>query len=83
MFQAVQKDFRRGHNKRDPEEVHTKLRLNRSLGTLPLAHSYVEGLSAVRTKPKVFFQQLAHFSCQALTRRAVITPSTRSIAFKT
>ena len=67
-LKAVQKDRREGRSKREPEAY---------------IFRYVEGLSEARTNPTVLFNRLTYFSCQALTRLAVITPSTRSIAFNT
>jgi hypothetical protein len=50
-MRMMKKSFQQGRSKRGPEEVHTKLRLNRSLSikcerirSLPPVKSYVDGL---------------------------------------
>jgi hypothetical protein len=68
-LQNGQKDFRQGRSEREPEEVHTALRVGRSPlewilanekapPVLPISEQLplnVEGLSEARTKPGTFF----------------------------
>src|ERR671911_116609 len=63
-FQTVQNDCGQGRSEREHETYDSR---------------YVESLSDARAMLTVVFNSLTYFSCQALTRRAVMTPSTRSM----